>query len=39
MKKCKKRQKKKLSLLVLGFNKKPVMFRKGYANSDTVKDR
>lgn len=39
MKKRKKRPKKKLSLLALGFNRKPDIGRKGYVNSDSVKDR
>ena len=38
MKKSKKRPKKTFSLLLLGFNKKPDLVRKGYVNSDTVKD-
>ena len=37
MKKSKKRPKKKLSLLAMGFKKKPVVVRKGYVNSDTIK--
>ena len=39
MKKSKKQPKKKLSLLALGFKKKPVVVREGYVNSDTVKSR
>ena len=32
-------KKRKVSLLALGFNKKPDIGWKGYVNSDTVKDR
>ena len=39
MKNKTKPKKKKLSLLALGFNKKPDIGWKGYVNSDTVKDR
>ena len=39
MKKKNKKPKKKLSLLALGFKKKPVVVRKGYVNSDTIKSR
>ena len=34
-----KSKKKKLRLIELGFKKKPVVARKGYVNSDTVKSR
>ena len=34
-----KSKKKKLSLLALGFKKKPVVVRQGYVNSDTIKSR
>ena len=39
MKNKTKPKKKKLSLLALGFKKKPVVVRRGYVNSDSVKDR
>ena len=39
MKKSKKQPKKKVSLIALGFNKKPGIGWKGYVNSDSVKDR
>jgi len=32
-------KKKKLSLLALGFKKKPVAVGKGYVNSDTIKNK
>ncbi len=38
-KKRTKPKKKKLSLLALGFKKKPVVVRQGYVNSDTIKSR
>ncbi len=38
-KKKTKPKKKKLSLAALGFNKKPDTGRKGYVNSNTVRDR
>jgi len=39
MKNKTKSKKKKLSLLALGFKKKPVVVRNGYVNSDTIKSR
>jgi len=34
-----KKRRKKYSLLALGFKKTPIVERKGYVNSDTVKSR
>lgn len=39
MKNKTKSKKKKFSLLALGFKKKPVVVRKGYVNSDTIRDK
>ena len=39
MKNKTKSKKKRHSLLALGFNKKPVVVRQGYVNSDTIKSR
>ena len=39
MKKKNKKPNKKVSLLALGFKKKPVVVRKGYVNSDTIRDK